>query len=64
MFQKDDRIIQIFIMSHEALELTESERNFEESHRCDGVLAFLVLRNQHCIAFLLPEAQHKICCRD
>jgi hypothetical protein len=36
MFQKDERIIQIFIMSHEALELRESEGNSEEFHYCDG----------------------------
>lgn len=63
MFQKDDRIIQIFIMSHEALELAESEREVLKSsttvtvNQC--VLAFLVPRNQHRLAFLLSEAQHK-----
>lgn len=36
MFQKDDRIIQIFIMSHEALELTDSEGNSEEFYHGGG----------------------------
>jgi hypothetical protein len=36
MFQKDDRIIQIFIMSHDALELTDSEGNSEDFHHGDG----------------------------